>query len=226
MVQLFAILVPLALAAAVNPAMILTTLALLSTNRPLARAGSFLLGATLVCLVVGVAALLGFSNLGLTRHHEKSAAVTTWVDLVVGIGLLLLATWAWLRRPSGAAKTPAVTPPGRRMEVSPTVACLMGAGIMVSNLKALGIYLVGVHEIVLADPDTAATLTAMGVFVLIMFCGIELPILLYLLAPDTAGRLLTTVRLWLTAHARALTIMIAVVAGVFLVVKGLNSWFG
>jgi hypothetical protein len=230
MIQLFAVLAPLALAAAINPAMILTNLALLSTTRPVARAVAFLLGATLVCIVVGIAALLGFSSPDLAAYSSRAALLPAWLCLVAGVGLLLAAAWAWMRRPSGAArsttKTSALSESARRLEMRPAIAFLTGAGIQLSNLKALGIYLIGLYEIVLAAPGIPVTLIAMAAFIVIMLAGIELPILLYVLTPTRAAGLFTTARLWLMAHTRVVTVVIGLIAGVFLIVKGLLSLFG
>jgi threonine/homoserine/homoserine lactone efflux protein len=227
--QLFANLVPLALASAVNPAMMVFALGLLlSATRPLARAMAFLMGAATTSVVVGGVALLGIGNLSQFQRGRTPSVGESVFLLIAGILLLVAIGWDAWRRPSRAPTSNTAAPRReyQKSASSPLVAFVVGAGFMLSNVKALVPYVVGIKHI--ADAALGVVVSAVLVlgFIVTMLLGMEIPIVIYAADRQRAATLLAHMRAWMSAHARTLSIMVGLALGVYLIARGISGLVG
>jgi threonine/homoserine/homoserine lactone efflux protein len=228
-IQLLLNLAPLALGAAINPAMIMMVLTLLlSATKPLARAVAFVMGAATTSAVLGLIGLLTAIQPG--QLASRRGPSTGEALLVLGAGLLLLvfAGWHAVRKPP----TRSARPPSRRGELQqqmqlrtarPVVAYLIGAGFMLTNVKALALYGVALKQIADAPLSDLASVVFAAGFIVIMLLGLELPIVLYVADRQRARSVLAQVRHWIEGHERLLMISVALVLGSYLTVRGIVS---
>ena len=81
-------------------------------------------------------------------------------------------------------------------------------------------YLDALAEISRANVSFATELPALVVFNLIMFVLVEFPIVAYVVNPQAASAKVNGIQTWARAHARVIGVWVAIVAGVWLIVKG------
>jgi threonine/homoserine/homoserine lactone efflux protein len=218
--------VPLALAASLNPAMIGTTLTLLlSANRPLERAIAFTIGAAALCVVVSVAAAAGLNNISQVRPLHRSGGVGPAVFAIGGGVILLITAIEALRgaRPPRPARTSEAKRSLGKAAPRPAVALALGAGLMLSNLKSLALLIVAVQAILAAQVGTVLNLVFVGGFIIVMLGVMEVAILIYVADRERAATTLTAVRTWLERHARALVLLIGALVGLYLLARGITG---
>jgi Sap, sulfolipid-1-addressing protein len=112
--------------------------------------------------------------------------------------------------------------PGGLVEVAGgfAEATVFGLVLALINLKQLGIYVAGVSLIVQADVSTGQGWVALVVLLVVIQLGVIAPILGYVLARDRATMMLQGLRVWLVGHNRIISIVLGLVVGVWLLVKG------
>jgi len=211
--------IPLALGAAVSPAVLTVGVLILSSpRRPVARGVAFAAGTITV--------LLGLTALGLlvldrfNAHHPSATqrAVTDAVDVTLGIVLLALALRTVLR-----GRDPTVESAPRSPRDQGGLATSYGLGIvmMVTNLSTIVLYLAAVKTIGRADVSDADQAVALVVAVMITSLPATVPLLLRVVVPGPSQRTLANLDGVMTRHRRAIVVTVEVIFGVYLVVKGI-----
>ncbi len=215
MLDLLAQILPLTLAAASNPAVVaIVVLSLTSTDRPLVRAGAFVAGFAAVLVALGVAGLIFFS-----RSRETfgpGGGLFAWVDLVVGVGLLVFAVVTYLRRGQAASQS-------RLLErVSPGAYFAVGAIFMITNASALVAYGPLLREIAIADVSRFERALALALADLVIVLPIAAPVLIYLLAPRSAGRVLAAIRRGLDRYGWIVVMVVFGAIGTYMLIRGIT----
>jgi hypothetical protein len=200
--------VPTALVAAFSPWTLLIVAGLLSRERPTRLALTFLASAAVLTLAVGFAVVeaLGSTGIDDSRRHRT---VPPALDL--GLGLAILAGAVFVaRRPPRKAKA-------RRREAG--LLAVIALGLFAAAPSPL--YLASLHSIAKGHPDAvtgALDVLLIGILVLLMA---ELPIALFLIAPERTGTALKTANDWLARHGRVIGVGAAGVVGCYFVITGL-----
>jgi Sap, sulfolipid-1-addressing protein len=200
---------PVALAAAFSPWTLLIVAHLLGEPRPVRRALAFLGTAAAITLAVGYAVVLLLNQNGLDdpRHHRT---VPAGIDL--GIGLVILVLGALL-----AFRPPRERKVRRRREMGLLGAVLLG-GIAGSPS---GLYLASLHSVAKGHPGSVGVALQVFLIAVIVLLMAEIPIVLYIVAPERTAARLETANRWLGAHGRAIAVGVAAVVGTYFVVNGL-----
>lgn len=198
------------LAAMLSPTTLtFSVLALVLGERPLRTGVWFFLGAFGVTLAIGVVAAF---VLGKAAASSPSAP-KTWVAVVnVVAGMLLLAYVArTVRRPANPARVEGMITRMELVASSPAIA-IVGAGAALANPG--GFIPIALKDISQLDPTAAEY----GLFWLLFSIAALLPLLvaivLLLITPDRATRVLIRARGWLERHA--LTIALVIVSALAL----------
>lgn len=210
---LLAKVLPLALGAAVSPTLFVAAVVLLSDPvRPRRRAGSFAVGAAVPLAVIGAAGLVLFRG----ARAQAPFRVSPVVDIVFGVLLLLLAVRAALRPARGTSHH------RRHRAVTSLRACaLLGAGLMAVNFSSLALFVPAVKEIALAASVSAAEQTVvLAIAVVLALLAVLVPLVLYLIAPAQAQSVLTPLLTAAKRHSRTIGVVICLVFGIYLTVKG------
>ena len=217
--DLLAHVVPLALGAAVSPAVLTVgVLILCSTRRPVARGTLFALGSITVVVVL---TLLGLTVLDRFATHHPSAtqrAVTDGVDVTIGLVLLALALRTALRPRDPTAHVQAKQPTDHG---GLATAFALGIVMMVTNVSTIVLYIPAMRDIGRADVSEADKVLAVLVVLVIVSLPATLPLLLRVVAPGPSQRALTRLDATITRHRRTIVCIVEVVFGAYLVLKGI-----
>jgi hypothetical protein len=228
---------PLALASAVDPALIAAVAIMLSRRQPARLLVAYLVGGFGVSVGVGVVILyaLGRPAFGGDSGNLGSPAD----DIGAGLGLLaiavVVATGAGARlaavvkargrshvrarssHTSHAAKRPSLLDRARAAD-SPWVAWL--AGVAWGTPGAF--YLAALALIASSGDSIAGQIATILVFNLVMFALVEVPLVAFLVAPDVTRARIQRSSEWTRAHRRAVVAVVVGALAAYALVKGLS----
>jgi hypothetical protein len=220
-------LVLLALAAAVYPTLLAGVILILAHPRPLRMLLGFLAGGVTISMIAGIAIVSGLESSGAVgKSHHATRPV---VSIVLGTVSLAVAWGIWSgaigrelsrrkrrKRDPDEPKRPTMA---NRALSRGSIAMAFVAGLVL-NLPGVW-YLEALTEIAKADPSTISALLQLLVFNVIMFALVELPIVAYIVNPAGAADLVERASAWGHDHSREVAIALAVIVGVWLIVKGI-----
>lgn len=217
-----------AIVGALSPAAVLAAITLLGSRRALANTLMCLLGWTV--LLMALAALLYAVFDGHAGTSGKSAKAA--VGLIVGLLLLGVALRSYVGgqhplAPSGpnSPRPPQAVPDWmRRLEnVNPWQSFLVGMVLIAVSPADLAVFMSAVQALMGSDFELTEKLaTLIALLVCIDLC-IIIPLGIYVATPHRAARMLSTGKLWLIAHQRAVTGWSAAVFGLVLIANSIAS---
>ena len=193
-----------------------SVLALVLGERPLRTGWWFYLGAFCATVAVGIAAAF---VLGDTAASGDSSP-KTWVAIfdVVAAAFLLGYVARTRNRPLEPAKVDGMVARMSKVASSPAVA-VVGAGAVLANPGAfIPLALKSISE---TDPSAAGYAVDWLFFTLVALLPLAVALLLLLVAPGPADRLLARVRDWLIAHARTVASVIVFILALALLRNGI-----
>jgi hypothetical protein len=215
MADLLATILPLALGAAVSPAIAALVVAVLARGAdPVRRGVALTVGAAIPLAGIAAVVLLTLHASGTTGHRTTGAAV----DLVAAAALAYLALRA-LQPTRTAQEQQAVR--ARHASGSPARYVGLGAGVMLVNFSTLALFVPAVKDIGRADGvSVAGEIAALVLLLVVVLVPAWLPVALRAAFPDRAQRLLTPLGRWMTEHQRALGGWVSAAFAVYLFVRG------
>jgi hypothetical protein len=215
MLDLMAALLPLMLAAAANPAVVtVVLLTLTASERPLARATAFVAGFAIALVAVGIVGLVLIG--GARERVSPGGSLAGWVDIALGLGLLVLGAIAVARRgrTGGADRLLERLGPGSFVAV--------GATFMVTDASALAAYAPLLREIAVADVTRAERAVALALSDAVIIAPVAAPVLICMLAPRRADRALAAIRHWLDRYGWLAAVLVFGAIGAYLVLRGIT----
>ena len=215
MTDLLVEILPLVLAAAVNPATIgIVVLVLATAERPLLRASAFAAGFGLLLVALSTAGLILVTNVGGGVDDDSSAL--GWID--VGLGLLLLVSAAVSLTRQGT-----IADQQERLRGAPVGAYFgLGAVMMLSSLNSLAVAVSLLHRIAVADVSATDRALALAFTDLIILLPVLAPIALVALAPSRAERILPRIRAAVDRYGVKVGVVVFAAIGVYLIADGLS----
>lgn len=227
---MFAVLhvLPLALGAAVSPALIGASLEILGLFGPRGRKmlTTYLLGAALVVgAAVGLALLLPTrANSGASRS-DVGTVIADSVDLVLGGLLLVLALVLLLRRPKAHGTADGGSDSVRRLQSArsaPLATFGLGIVMMLPNISTLALALAGAHGL-RSSHEPVGWVAAGGVLLIIgALLPILLPLVWELIAPTAATRDLARLNAVLVRDGRVIGVVVSGATAIYLIARGLG----
>ncbi|MGH3084238.1 MAG: GAP family protein [Gaiellaceae bacterium] len=211
-------LIVVSLAAMLSPTTLtFSVLALVLGDRPLRTGLFFYIGALTATLAVGVAAAF---VLGDVAASETPSEPKTWVAILDVVAASFLLAWAgklW-RNPPGPEKQEGMVDQMGKVASSPAIA-VVGAGAALANPGAfIPIALKTISE---TDPTAAGYAVQWLFFALVSLLPLLVAILLLVVAPGWAGRVLGAAQGWLTRHAIQVAIVIVALLALALLRNGI-----
>jgi Sap, sulfolipid-1-addressing protein len=208
---------PLALISGLYPLGLAAVLLLSKGTRPRAKEAVFLIGAAVVTLTVGFVVVLAQEGIGSSQGGTPSGSY----DLQLAIGIFFLAVAAVL----------AHRPPKQHTGPSRITRAAREGGLLTVFLAGVVLYLPSpfylsaLHVIGTAKLSTTAAIVWVTAVAAINLITVEVPVLLFLLAPEKTGPRLRAVTDWLDRNERTVLVVLLAVLGLWQVINGLAGLF-
>lgn len=215
----------LALTASLNPTLLACSTVMLLLPSPAKLMLGYLAGALMTSITLGLVIVFSLSNSGTantTKHTLNPAA-----DIAIG-GLLLVVAWVlWSgrfdrfrdRRREKKEAQPDKGPPRWQRELSkgsPRVTFIVGALLTLPGAS----YLAGLYNIHEQRYSTAVTVVVVIAFNIVMLWLLEVPLLGFLIAPETTPERIDRGKRWVSRHAYTFALRACLLIGALLIIKG------
>lgn len=217
--SLLATVIPLSLGAAVSPtALAVVILTLSGRVSPRTRAWAEVAGFT-VTLIAVTALVALFAQAILSFRPNPTVIAST--DVVAGLALLGLAVHTLLRRKDGTGKRRKAKAPGDKAGPELGAYFLVGIALLLTDATSLVLYLPALKDIAQAAGMTReARLAIAAIPFFAVLAPMLVPTVMASVAPALTDRVLKPFGEWVDGHSRAIGLVIEVVFGVALLVKG------
>jgi hypothetical protein len=203
-----------ALAIAVNPVPIIASVTLLSTPHGKRNALYFIATVVILMLAIGSAVIFVVGQSSSSSTSTGGAAVTTAFGLI----FLAVAVQQWRTKPV-EGKDPGWM---KALDRAGLVAGVV-LGVSLTNYALLTS---GMQKIVTSGLSSSVQTSALVFFTLIATSTIILPLVIYLVRPVWAKRVLGRFRDWLMKHNRVILIVVFGLMGTLFTVQGVIGLLG
>ena len=208
----------ISLAAMLSPTTLtFSVLSLVLAKRPLRTGVWFYLGAFLVTIAIGVLAAFVLGDVAApTANGERKTWVSVF-DLVAGVVLLGYVSRTW-RQPIGEKTTKGMVEKMSSVASSPWIAVFAAGATLANPGGFIPLALKAISE---TDPTTAGYAVSWLIFTLVSLLPLGAAIVLLLVSPNWAERLLRAARSWLEGNLRLIASVIIVLLAVALLRNGI-----
>jgi Sap-like sulfolipid-1-addressing protein len=216
---------PFALGAAFYPPALFVLLLLSTGERPRGLIASYFAGAAVPTVGAGLIGLAILSGAGLTTQDSSTAS--GWVYIVVGLLLLALAAWAWRR--AGRRLDAAPDDPGsggsriaewsQRASASRRWAFVLGVAMFLPS----PLYLLAVKDLADSGDSTPSQVLAVLICAIAVMLFVEVPLVAMYVRPGAVAGGLERFHAWLARNGWRLAAAVALIAGIYAIVKGVAA---
>ena len=215
---------PLALAGAISPTVLAVVLVVLSEKRyPKLRGLAFLAGTTTVVVAISLLVVFVFGSAVPDSQKGSNSDLSGYIDLGFAVLLLALAALTFSRRNHPHKEHhDSSQEPGARLPRFYAI----GAVIMLLNFTTLAVFLPALKEIAIDKVSDANRVTALVVVDVIVLTPAWLPVLLYLVSPNLARKVLNPLNDFLQRHRVAVGVGICLVFAAYLAYLGIKALSG
>jgi hypothetical protein len=216
-------LVPLAIASAFWPVLLVVVLVALRAPHPARLLASFLAAALLTTVTVGLVVIYALQDTALVTTSRDSFDPA--VQIAVG-SIAIVVALVLRRRTASAPAEQGPAPESTRIErmLDRGAPLAFVAGIVLNVFPGV-LPFVALKNIAELDEGVATTIALLLGFYVIMFALIEVPLVGYLFAPAWTEQATRRFNAWLRANGSRLAVGALGIAGVFLVVSGIVNAF-
>ena len=206
------------LAAMLSPTTLtFSVLALVLSKRPLRTGIWFYLGAFTVTIAIGILAAFVLGDIAAPSADGQRKTWVSVFDLVAGVLLLVYVARTW-RVPISERTTKGMVEKMSSVASSPWIAVFAAGATLANPGGFIPLALKAISE---TNPTTTGYAVAWLVFTLISLLPLGVAIVLLLVSPGWAERLLRTSRTWLEAHLRLIASAIILLLAVSLLHNGI-----
>jgi threonine/homoserine/homoserine lactone efflux protein len=216
---------PLAVGVALSPVPIIAVVLMLTSRRARSNGPAFVIGWLIGLAVIG-AIVLSVAGPASASKSGSPATWVSWVKIVLGLGLLLVAVRQFRGRPkdSDEAALPKWMASIDSMKPLPVLglAALLG-GVNPKNLLLAVSAGASIAQTGISGADQAI---AYAVFALIGTIGVGAPVVLYFALGERSASMLATLKDWMGRHNAVIMAVLCLVIGVKLIgdaIGGLTS---
>jgi threonine/homoserine/homoserine lactone efflux protein len=213
---------PMAVGVALSPVPIIAVVLMLVSRRARINGPMFVVGWLVGLAAVGVL-VLGVVGPNNTDDSGEPATWISWLKLVLGVLLLLLAIKQWRSRPHEGEEAEMPKWMGAIDAFTPVKAG--GAGVLLSALNPKNLLLaIGAGAaIALTGISGGEQAIAYTVFAVIGTIGVAAPVAIFFLMGDRAPRMLAEIRTWMGRNNAVIMTVLLLVIGVKLLGDGIGG---
>ena len=214
---------PAAVGVAISPIPIIAVVLMLVSPRGRTNGPAYLLGQIIGVLGAGAIILLVAGAVGVGDDGESGGS-RTWLPLVVGLGVLVLAAKQWRGRPQGDEEP--VTPKWMDAIDGFSPARALGAGVVLSalNPKNVILTLAGMASVVAASLPAGEQAAALVVFTAIGSLGVAIPVVMFFALGDRSEPLLARLKEWMGRNTAVIMTVILLLIGIKLVGDAISGF--
>jgi len=218
-------LLPFAFGVAVSPMPIVAVVLMLVTPQARSNGSAFLLG-WLVGVGVGGAILLAVAGPANASSDGAPADWVSWLKLLLGLALVLLATKQWRGRPHQRDEVATPKWMGALDNFTPVKAALGGVVLSIANPKNLLLIIGGAAALAQFGLSAGDETVCWIVFTVIASIGVGGPIVIYFAMGERAAAILEELKIWMSRNNAAVMAVLCLIIGVKLVgdaITGLSA---
>ncbi len=214
---------PVAVGIAISPIPIIAAILMLLSPRAKTTGIGFLIG-WLFGIALAVTAFTLLSSVLPEDDPDAAKPITAVVQLVLGLGLLLLALRQWRSRPAPGVE-PDLPPWMSAIDtMTPLRAFLLALVLAAVNPKNLLLGAAAGLTIGGATLDAGATAASIAIFVLVAGASVLLPVVSYLVASKAMAGPLESLRRWLVHNNSTVMAVLLLVLGAVLIGKAIGNF--
>jgi Sap, sulfolipid-1-addressing protein len=215
-----------ALLAALNPTLVAASTLMMLLPRPVRLMLGYLLGALMTSITLGLIIVFSLEGSGTVNTTQRSLSPAA----TIALGAIALIAAAAIKRderdrgrdhPRRRRKAKEDKGPPRWQRAlsrgSPRITFAVGALLTLPGAS----YLAGLSRINKLNYATAPTVALVIGFNLVMMALLEIPLVLFLVAPEWTPKAVERGKTWVTGHARGFILTLLTVVGTLLVIKGI-----
>ena len=212
----------LAVLAALTPTAVLVTAVFLGSASPRRTVLIFLAGAIVMTAVMATIVFVVLHAGHVYKPHERQPRY----GVRLGLGLLILLGGAYLWRRGPKVPDPAKKDTGMisRLLARPGAKAAFLLGILVYSPSLT--FVAAIQVVATSKQSIALSVLDIAIVITITIAFVWLPLVLYLLAPERTGGLMTRFNRWLRSHGHSLAVGALVVGGVLLTINGILGLTG
>jgi len=211
---------PFVVAGSVLPTWTIAVIALLGTARPVSNASAFILGNATFRLLLGAAVLFALPLPDSESFRLDSGVWDARLVVSVGILLVVLAIWVWIRRADERAEQWVE----RAERITPGVSFAVGFLSVASPGVQYAYLLGGLATIMETIPEASHRILALALFVILLQWMLVLPVVIFVSFRETSRWTLARMKDWLKANGRKLVAGILGLAGAYVTMMGVLQW--
>jgi cadmium resistance protein CadD (predicted permease) len=222
MTNLMLALLPLTIAAALQPLQVFAMISLMKGRRSVANGLAYISGMTAFRLALGALfwVLLSSVEEAIESGGGKFGLVVGIVLVVLGVALLFYGLRYGISANEGEETAP--TWLKKLGDASPAKAGLIGIAMLALDPKDWLVDLAAVDMVAAADLSGLASLLAYLWYALLSMTLVFIPLILVLVAPQKGTESLDSLNAWLERYARTIVIAVAVLLGGYFLFTGLE----
>jgi Sap, sulfolipid-1-addressing protein len=212
----------LAIGIALSPIPIIAVVLMLTTPRARANGPAFVLGWLLGLGVVGaiVLAVAGPAN---ASSSGAPATWVSWLKIILGAGLLLIAVRQFRGRPHGEDQAPMPKWMGAIENFKPAAALGTGALLAGANPKNLILAVAGAAAIAQTGIAGAQQAIAYLIFAVIATIGVGAPVVIYFAMGERSQQLLGKLKNWMGQHNAVIMSVLCLIIGAKLIGDAISA---
>ena len=212
----------LAVGIALSPIPIIAVVLMLTTPRARANGPAFVLGWLLGLGVVGaiVLAVAGPAN---ASSSGAPATWVSWLKIILGAGLLLIAVRQFRGRPHGEDQAPMPKWMGAIENFKPAAALGTGALLAGANPKNLLLAVAGAAAIAQTGIAGAQQAIAYLIFAVIATIGVGAPVVIYFAMGERSQELLGKLKNWMGQHNAVIMSVLCLIIGAKLIGDAISA---
>jgi len=216
---------PFAVGVLLSPMPVIAVVLMLVTSKARINGPAFLLGWILGLAVIGTIAL-SLVDSGSNENAGEPETWVSWLKLVLGVLLLLLAFRSWKARPAAGQEAPVPKWMNAIDTFTPLKAA--GAAFLLSgiNPKNLLLTIAAAAAVTQTGASGADQAIAWAVFVIIGSIGIAAPVVIFFAMGDRAAAILQNLKAWMAHNNSAIMAVLCLIIAAKLIgdaISGLST---
>lgn len=216
---------PLAFGAAVSPTVLLGIILVLSiTKRPKLNGIAFYIGSIILLLIVVVLGIILGKGAELASGKPPSLT-SAYFDIILAVLLILLGIRKIRKEDNGIDKSKFKGDKPLSAGKSFIESMIFGLFLFLINFTTTILVFAAGKDIGLSAAPVVDKLVVIVILTIITLIVVEILLLIYLLFPKTANKLLEPVNIWMQKNGKYLMAAILFVFGIYLLSKGAGVLF-